>query len=228
MLSGDQKSVLCIVIAAIAGAVAGMLLSIVGHRRLKKRIRNLEQQNRQLSRDLAKAKAEVKQNQQAREDAEQWYRLVQLEQKEMGKSPSASNPGPKRKQSVQTTERIDYRKNFRPESSLQLLFQYQLPESLILQPGEGYLRDKWNRLIPDASQFERLNTANGYAMDGLFYLFDVRYRGRRYSFRQILDGEMGGGYVQIQLVDRPAEVNQVGGTDHYGLSAKGLLTVTDA
>lgn len=228
MLSGDQKSVLCIVIAAIAGAVAGMLLSIVGHRRLKKRIRNLEQQNRQLSRDLAKAKAEVKQNQQAREDAEQWYRLVQLEQKEMGKSPSASNPGSKRNQSVQTTERIDYRKNFRPESSLQLLFQYQLPEALILQPGEGYLRDNWNRLIPDASQFERLNTANGYAMDGLFYLFDVRYRGRRYSFRQILDGEMGGGYVQIQLVDRPAEVNQVGGTDHYGLSAKGLLTVTDA
>ena len=216
------------IVFALLGFAVGALLSFAWQQtRWKKEKAQWEHQNKQLSHDLAKARTRAKQLRQTLEDTERqcWAQMKRQARPETV-SPEPI-PEPEKKDFGKTSEKSDFRKDFQPEAFLQLIFQYQLPDSLILKPGEGYLLDARNRLIPDEGQFKKMNTAGGYAMDGLFYLFDVEYRGRQYGFRQILDGEMGGGYVRIRSVDRPAQVAQVGATDCYSLTAKGLLTVAD-
>lgn len=102
-----------------------------------------------------------------------------------------------------------------------------LPDSLILQAGKGFLRNAQNALIPEADTFQSMNSAAGYAMEGLFYLYDVAYQGKEYTFRKILNGEMGSGYVRVQSVIKPAKVARVGETGYYRLSDKGMLYVVD-
>lgn len=216
------------IVFALLGLIVGALLSFAWQQvRWKKEQGRWEQQNRQLTHDLAKARTRAKQLRQTLEDTERrcWTQMRQRARPET----VSSEPVHKSEKEifVKSSEKSDFRKTFQPEASLQLIFQYQLPDSLILKPGEGYLLDARNRLIPDEGQSKKMNTAGGYAMDGLFYLFDVKYRGRQYGFQQILDGEMGGGYVRIRSVDQPAQVVQVGATDCYGLATKGLLTVAD-
>ena len=216
------------IVFALLGLVVGALLSFAWQQtRWKKEKAQWERQNKQLSHDLTKARTRAKQLRQTLEDTERrcWAQMKQQTRPETV-SPKPM-PRSEKKDSGKAPEKSDLRKDFQPETSLQLIFQYQLPDSLILEPGEGYLLDARNRLIPDEGQFKKMNTAAGYAMDGLFYLFDVEYRGGQYGFQQILDGKMGGGYVRIRSVDRPAQVTQVGETDCYGLVAKGLLTVAD-
>ena len=217
------------IVFALLGLIAGALLSFAWQQtRWKKEKAQLERQNKQLTYDLAKARTRVKQLRQTLEDTEKrcWAQMKNQTRPETVSSEPMRQS--EKEDSGKAPEKSDLRKEFQPETSLQLIFQYQLPDSLILKPGEGYLQDARNRLIPDEGQFKKMNTAVGYAMDGLFYLFDVEYRGRQYGFQQILDGKMGGGYVRIRSVDRPAQVAQVGATDCCSLTAKGLLTVADA
>lgn len=216
------------IVFALLGLAVGALLSFAWQQtRWKKEKKRWEQQNRQLAHDLAKARTRVKQLLQTLKDTERqcWAQMKQQPRPETG----FPRPMPKseKKDSGKAPEKSDHREDFQPVTSLRLAFQYQLPDSLILEPGEGYLLDARNRLIPDEGQFKKMNTAAGYAMDGLFYLFDVEYQGRQYGFQQILDGEMGNGYVCIRSVDRSAQVAQVGATGCYSLATKGLLIATD-
>ncbi len=216
------------IVIALLGLIVGVLLSFVWQQiRWKKEKARWERQNKQLSHDLVKVKTRVKQLRQTLEDTEKrcWAQMKQQSRPETVSSEPMSRS--EKTDSEKAPEKSDLRREFQPETSLQLIFQYQLPDSLILKPGEGYLLDARNRLIPDEGQFKKINTAAGYAMDGLFYLFDVEYRDRQYGFQQILNGEMDGGYVRIRSVDRPAQVAQVGATDCYSLAAKGLLIAAD-
>ena len=119
-------------------------------------------------------------------------------------------------------------KRFESVQDLELVFQYAAPEGLYLRPGKGFLRNECDELVPDAQTFQMPNTTIGFAMGGMFYLYDVAYGGKIYDFQQILDRELGSGYVWLKRVHQPAVIRKIAGSDSYTLSRKGLIEVEDA
>lgn len=116
---------------------------------------------------------------------------------------------------------------FRAVETLQVQFQYSFPDSLLLQSGRGYMRSVENLLLPEASTLLRVNSTKGYAMEGMFYLYDVIYRGRLFTYQQILDGMMGNSYVRIEQISEPAVIEQTGHYGYYRLVKKGKMEVSD-
>lgn len=116
---------------------------------------------------------------------------------------------------------------FEAVETLKLNFNYLAPDngSSCFVQGEGYVRNTRNELLPDRQTFQCINTCTSYAKSGLFWAFDVSYKGKVYSYRQVLNGEIGCSYVQIFAVRRPAAVERQAGLPYYRLLKKGLLEV---
>lgn len=116
---------------------------------------------------------------------------------------------------------------FAAKGSVALQFQYSFPKQHSFVPGTGYLYNIRGDLLPDPTAFERTNTAMGYARDGLFFVYDVKYNGQTYTFQQILEEGFPGGFVRIQKVIRLARIRDGGSKGHYVLAQKGMLQITD-
>ena len=189
--------------------------------------RKQRQRQKNMERELSLAKDRASAAEQATQVLSQKNRKMQGQRKREQVRPEKNPKGQLPPETVDVEEKPDIRETFRAVGTLNLRFQYQLPDSLILQPGEGYLRNDQNELIPGPETFSGVNTASGYAMDGLFYLFNVVYRGKEYTFQQIMDGEMGNGYIRIQAVLEPAKIATVGSAGYYALAARGRLHAAD-
>lgn len=142
------------------------------------------------------------------------------------------DPSPKRVSPASEEEAPEVRmerlyREFQGTGKLMLRFNYSFPDLTLFQPGSGYLRNRQNELIPEKAVFSSVNSATGYAMEGLFWVFDMVRGDREYTFAQIKDGEAGTGYVQICSVIAPAVVRETGNREHYKLVQKGKLEVVD-
>lgn len=185
------------------------------------------QRQEKMERELSLARERASTAEQATQTLSQKNRLIRSQlKKERVLSISSQQPqnGPA---PTEKEKKPDIRQTFRAVESLKLQFQYLLPDSLILQTGDGYLRNAQNELIPGPDTFSGVNSTVGYAMEGLFYLYNVVSAGKEYTFQQIMDGEMGNGYVCIRSVIEPARVVKVGEAGYYGLAAKGKLWVAN-
>lgn len=112
--------------------------------------------------------------------------------------------------------------------TLSVEFQHSFPDSLLFRPGVGYIRNQQYELIPDQDSIDSVNTTIGYAMDGLFRIFDVIYKSKEYNFTQIQTGAMGHSYVRIQSIITCATIRESGQKGIYVLEKRGKLEVTDA
>lgn len=118
---------------------------------------------------------------------------------------------------------------FEAVQSLKLEFRSATPDPQVnpFFPGEGYLRDRENRLIPRQECFQTLNTARGYAEQGMLWAFDAIYRGECYSFAQIRTGTLADRFFRLAAVVEPAVVESRTGYNIYYLKTKGKLEITD-
>ena len=112
--------------------------------------------------------------------------------------------------------------------SLSVDFQPSFPDNLLFRPGPGYIRNQQNELIPAKSSIDGINTTTGYALEGLFRIFDVIYNGSEYNFSQIQTGAMGTSYVKVQSIIATAKIRKTGQEDIFVLDEKGILEVVDA
>lgn len=118
---------------------------------------------------------------------------------------------------------------FEAVQSLKLEFRSATPDPQVnpFLPGEGYLRDRENRLIPRQECFQTLNTGRGYAEQGMLWAFDAIYRGECYSFEQIRTGALADRFFRLAAVVEPAVVESRTGYNIYYLKTKGKLEITD-
>lgn len=118
---------------------------------------------------------------------------------------------------------------FEAVQSLKLEFRSATPDPQVnpFFPGEGYLRDRENRLIPRQECFQTLNTGRGYAEQGMLWAFDAIYRGECYSFAQIRTGALADRFFRLAAVVEPAVVESRTGYNIYYLKTKGKLEITD-
>lgn len=118
---------------------------------------------------------------------------------------------------------------FEAVQSLKLEFRPATPDPQVnpFFPGEGYLRDRKNRLIPRQECFQTLNTGRGYAEQGMLWAFDAVYRGECYSFAQIRNGALADRFFRLAAVVEPAVVESHTGYNIYYLKTKGKLEITD-
>lgn len=118
---------------------------------------------------------------------------------------------------------------FETVENLKLNFSYLAPDdgSSYFAQGEGYVRNARNELLPDQEAFRCINTSTSYAKSGLFWAFDVSYRGELYTFQQLLNGAIGSGYVRICGIKCPAVVQKQPGLSCYTLLRKGQLEIVD-
>ncbi len=144
-------------------------------------------------------------------------------------APSKPEQKPKVSQKPETDEERIQRiyKDFTPMESLELKFEYAFPETALFQPGSGYLRNAKNEAMPNQQAVTAVNSAVGYAMEGLFWAYDVSYHGKTYTYHQILEGQMGNAYVQIRDVAAPAVLAPTGHFGSYKLKKRGFLRVVD-
>lgn len=204
----------------ILGFVLGFIFAFCWQQyRWQKSEKKWSLQKKKLKRELSQAKAIARTAESKAANIQRQQKLTQNKRKPAPSAP-AQQPG-------SHALPPDIRKTFRPVESLGLTFQYLLPDSLILQAGTGFLRNTQNELIPDENAFQGMNSAAGYAMDGSFYLYHAVYHGKEYTFQQILDGDMGIGYVRLHSVIEPAKIAQVGSAGYYSLTAAGKLLVVD-
>lgn len=126
-----------------------------------------------------------------------------------------------------TMTRDQWYQKFGQTGTLAMHFNYSFPEKMYFQPGTGYIRNARNQIIPDKKVFSTVNTATGYAMEGLFWAFDVIYQGREYTFRQIMDGQMTTGYVRVEGIPSLAVAEPAGVNGCYRLTQKGKLKIVD-
>lgn len=209
----------------ILGFLLGFLCAFCWQQyRLRKAAKEWGRQRKKLKQELSKATACART---AAEKAAALQRQHPPRQKAQS-APLSSVQLPESKPLPKQEKLPDFRKGFRAEESLTLVFQYALPESLLLQSGKGFLRNAQNELIPDEDAFTTMNSSAGYAMEGTFYLYHALYHGKEYTFRQILNGEMGHGYVRLQSVLEPAKVKKASASGYYSLSSTGKLLVVDA
>lgn len=180
-----------------------------------------------MERELSKAKAHALAVENEAALAETWHQQILKQRESEPICPDPVQQPPNCQPLSESEEKPDIRKIFRPVESLKLEFQYLLPDSLILQAGKGFLRNAQNELIPEADTFQGMNSAAGYAMVGLFYLYNAVYHGEEYTFQQIMAGEMGNSYVCIRSVIETAKIAKAGESEYYSLTAKGKLHVVD-
>jgi len=217
-------TVLWIVVGFSIGFFAAWLWQQYRWKRTEKR---WLQQRKELQQQLAQAAERVR-NAEKKAAAAVWNcKRIQNQQQKEEARPDPPTPFQTEQRPSEKEEPQDLGQTFQSVESLELQFQYLLPESLILQTGTGFLRNAQNELIPEPDTFQGANKAVGYAMKGLFYLFDIVYHEKEYTFQQIMAGEMGDGYVRIHSILLPAKVAWGGGSGYYGLAAKGKLRVTD-
>ena len=215
-----------VVIAATAGFVLGGLIVFVCQEHFwKKEQRKLVQKNKELRSQCTELKQE----------AEFWQAEASRRPTNVSESMTAAqhvqNASREKKRSVPSyTPKAEKKPDvpFRGIQDLMLIFQYTAPDSAYLQPGNGFLRSEKNELMPNPETFRMSNTTIGFAMGGMFYLYDVLYGGKVYSFQQILDREIGSGYVYLKRVHTPAAIQKSAGNESYTLSRKGLIEVVDA
>lgn len=142
----------------------------------------------------------------------------------------AAAPGGAAKPARQTAPKVDVDAiyhSFAPLGTLKLEFQYSFPEQLMFREGTGYVYNAGYELIPERAVFSRSNNAMNYAMSGLFFVYDVVYHGREYTFQQIMNGELSVGYVRIHSIVRAAKIRQAGSRGYYALEKKGKLKIID-
>lgn len=118
---------------------------------------------------------------------------------------------------------------FEAVQSLKLEFRSAAPAPEVnpFFPGEGYLRDQDNRLIPRQEYFQDLNTGRGYAEQGIFWVFDAIYQGKCYSFAQLRTGALADRFFRLTAVVEPAVVEARSGYNIFYLKTKGKLEITD-
>lgn len=118
---------------------------------------------------------------------------------------------------------------FEAVQSLKLEFRAAAPAPEVnpFFPGEGYLRDRDNRLIPRQECFQTLNTGRGYAEQGIFWAFDAVYQGKCYSFAQLRAGALADRFFRLTAVVEPAVVEAQSGYNIFYLKTKGKLEITD-
>lgn len=217
-------TVLWIVVGFSIGFFAAYLWQQYRWKRAEKR---WLQQRKEMQRQLAQAAERVRAAEQKTAAAVRNCKRIQNQQQKGAAHPDPPSSSQAKQYPPEKEKPQDIGQTFQSVESLKLQFQYLLPDSLILQTGTGFLRSAQNELIPEPDTFQGANKAAGYAMKGLFYLYDVVYHEKEYTFQQIMAGEMGDGYVRIHSIIAPAKVARVGGSGYYGLAAKGKLRVTD-
>lgn len=117
--------------------------------------------------------------------------------------------------------------SFAARGSMKLQFQYSFPEQHFFCQGTGFAYNRQGELLPQREAFTRTNTAISYAKEGLFFVYDVVYKGTEYTFPKIMDGAMGNGFVRIRKCIRPARIREGGTSGCYVLAKKGKLEVVD-
>lgn len=205
---------------------------------LKAQVRKLEEEKRQLEEEMELQAQSQKQSPKQGENSAQKRKAPPASPgKEGGKASlePVTDPGKApaaRTQPVRQTESTEARIQricgaFQPVEALELQFQYSFPDNLLLQAGHGYMRNASNQLLPEENAFFQVNSAKGYAMEGMFYLYDVLYQGKRFSFQQIMEGKMGNAYVRLQDILEPAQIEQTGHSGYYRLNRKGIMEVVN-
>lgn len=217
---------IAIIAAAVLGFVAGSLLMLAWQqtcrkkerKRLTEQLKKLREQNIRLERERKMPE----------------WTLPPIQEnvpEEPVKVPQAPQSHPKRKTAPAINIPTEEEKPARPFSGVQeleLVFQYMAPDGSFLRPGKGFLRNEQNELIPAEATLRMPNTTMGFAMGGMFYLYNVSYGGKVYNFQQILDREIGSGYVWLKRVRKPAVIQKSASNESYTLIRKGLIEVEDA
>lgn len=123
--------------------------------------------------------------------------------------------------------RDQWYQKFGQVDTLAIHFNYSFPDKMYFQAGTGYIRNARNQLVPEKDVFSKVNTATGYAMEGLFWVFNITYQGREYTFHQIMEGKMATGYVRVEGIPVLAKVESTGVDGCYRLVQKGKLKIVD-
>lgn len=142
---------------------------------------------------------------------------------------TAKDPGQAAARAAQAEAQYQKRlyEAFAAKGAVELKFEASFPDRHLICPGEGYVYNSRGELLPERTAFSRMNTTVSYAREGLFFLFDVVYRGNEYTFQQIMNGEMGNRFVRIRQIIRPARICDGGASGNYVLAKKGNLEVVD-
>lgn len=130
-------------------------------------------------------------------------------------------------QEISPITRDQWYQKFGQAGTLAVHFNYSFPDKMYFQSGTGFIRNARNQVIPNKTVFSTVNTATGYAMEGLFWVFNVIYRGREYTFQEIMDGQMTTGYVRIEGIPALTVVEPTGVDGCYRLIQKGKLKIVD-
>lgn len=223
-------------LAICAGFFAGF---IAGSQSEQAKLRKLERKLKQMDAKVREGKRfqpilETPQVEgQLRSQAPSFERLRENDTSESGKAVSgggnAENTAVKAdgSQVTGTMTRDQWYQKFGQAGTLAVHFNYSFPGKMYFQPGTGYIRNAKNQVIPDEKVFSMVNTATGYAMEGLFWVFNVTYRGREYTFHQIMDEQMITGYVRVEGIPALAVVEPTGVDGCYRLIQKGKLKIVD-
>lgn len=220
------------IIGGLIGFFVGFLLAFFWISSLRRKDRknwNKERQDYRQRLKLAQERIDQarKENQQVLDQYAELIRTGNSPVQQDTTKPQQSTRNTQQGSTSPTKKRGDVQRSFVSVQSLKLRFQYSIPQNMQLEPGMGYLRNSQNELIPDLTVNTGMNTPRGYAMEGLFYLYNVEYGGRSYEFSQIISGKMGEKYVHIQSVLAPARVAPLAQSGLYSLVSKGTLLVTD-
>lgn len=241
-------------VAKLQGVIVGILVSMIWYRlharkarkkwkaersELKAQLRQLQTDKQLLQEEMQSLQAQFqKQSSKKTENSAPKWEMIPPSPEKKGRKSSldpAKDPGKTpaaRTRPVRQTESAEARIQricgaFQSVETLELQFQYSFPDNLLLQPGHGYMRNGNNQLLPEKDAFLQANSAKGYAMEGMFYLYDVLYQGKKFSFQQIMEGKMGNAYVRLQEIPEPAQIERTGHYGYYRLARKGIMEVVN-
>lgn len=116
-------------------------------------------------------------------------------------------------------------RSFQAVGTLELSFQYSFPGNHLFQKGSGYLYNSQREVLPEKNVFSQTDSAKGYAMCGLFWVYDVIYEGKRYTFDQIMEDVLGSDYMRIVAVLRYARIQETVSPERYYLEKRGILEI---
>ena len=227
-----------IVLAGLSGLVMGCLLTacfflIAKHGEEAAREKRWRENQAQLQEEYAAQLKEQLRKQKALLLREQERKLRELRASLQEASPAAEKTAAAFAQMpalVQETKpRFEAVQSFEAVQPLKLEFRSAAPapEANPFFPGEGYLRDRDNRLIPRQECFQTINTGRGYAEQGILWAFDAVYRGKCYSFAQLRTGALADRFFRLAAVVEPAVVEMQSRYNIFYLKTKGKLEITD-
>ncbi len=225
------------VVSCLVGFAVGCLLTICIYEKRKRkraaRRRKNQQKKREQERQAQRAallkeqriRAQQKKNQQAHQAACPIPKAGSPSVQEPEKVPVDASAEPK---SVGRPPR-EAAREFQSVQTLKLEFRSStpLPEFNPFTPGEGYLRDRENRVIPQPERFQTLNTGRGYVEQGILWAFDAVYQGKCYPFERVLGSSLADRYFRLTAIIAPAVVELQVGYNIYYLKAKGKLEIAD-